>query len=166
MKSKLAVPTIRHGFTDSGRPALLLTVGSPQQWPVLINPTDFDLVTHTTGHRAWGVQGRSVVVGDADRLGGHRAVVKIIAGITGSRLRPAYRDGNPLNLMRENIGIKGHGGIFWLELRPGEVDPIHFNGAFPNHVPQSLHRHRGAMPPPPDAAQASQQPQGRHWTQR
>ncbi len=166
MKSKLSIPTIRHGFTDTGRLALLLTVGSPQQWPVLISPADFDLVTHTTGHRAWGVQGRNVVVGDADCLGGRPAVVKIIAGITGSRLRPVYRDSNPLNLMRDNIGIQGTGGIFWLELRAGEVDPIHFNGAFPNHTPQSVQRHREMARPSLDPAQAPRQPQDRHWTQR
>lgn len=166
MKSKLTIPTIRRGFTDSGRPALLLTVGSPQQWPVLISPADFNLVTHTTGHRAWGVQGRNVVVGDAARIGGRPAVVKIIAGIAGSRLRPVYRDSNPLNLMRDNIGIQGTGGIFWLELQPGEVDPIHFNGAFPNHTPRSVQCHRETMRPSRDPAQASRQPQDSHWTQR
>lgn len=166
MKSKLSIPAIRHGFTDSGRPALLLTVGNPQQWPVLISPADFDLVTRTTGHRAWGVQGCNVVVGNADRLDGRPAVVKIIAGIEGSRLRAVYRDGNPLNLMRDNIGIRGNGGIFWLELLPNETDPVHYRGAFPNHVPQSIRSHRELMPPPRDAAQASRQPQDRHWTQR
>jgi hypothetical protein len=167
MKTRLAIPDITRGVTDDGQPALLLSIGAAsRRWPALISPADFDLVTRTTGHRAWGVQGRNVVVGDLSRSCGRRAVTKIIAGITGTKLRPVYRDGNPLNLMRSNIGIQGTGGIFWLELRPGEVDPIHYNGAFPNHTPQSLSHHRTAVRPPIDPAQSSLASQDRHWTQR
>lgn len=167
MKTRLAIPDITRGVTDDGQPALLLSIGATaQRWPALISPADFDLVTQTTGYRAWGVQGRNVVAGDLSRSCGRLAVAKIIAGITGTRLRPVYRDGNPLNLMRGNIGIQGTGGIFWLELRPGEVDPIHHSGAFPNHTPQSLSLHRSAIRPPIDPAQSSLPSQDRHWTQR
>lgn len=167
MKTRLAIPTTTRGVTDDGHPALLLSVGAPPQcWPALISPADFDLVTRTTGNRAWGVQGRNVVVGNLSRSCGRRAVAKIIAGITGSRLRPVYRDGNPLNLMRDNIGIRGTGGTFWLQLRPGEVDPMHYSGAFPNRTPLSLSHHRAAVRPPVDPAQAGLPSRDRHWTQR
>lgn len=167
MKTRLAIPVITRGTTDDGQPALLLSIGATAQcWPALISPADFDLVTRTTGHRAWGVQGRNVVVGDLSRSCGRRAVAKIIAGITGTKLRPVYRDGNPLNLMRDNIGIQGAGGIFWLELLPGEVDPIHYNGAFPNHTPQCLSHHRTVARPTADPAQVGLPSQDRHWTQR
>lgn len=124
MPNRLTVPTFERSRTHSGCPALLMTIGAPEQWPVLISPKDFDLVTQATGHQAWGIQGRNVVVGDPARTCGRRAVVKIIAGIGNSRMRAVFRDGNPLNLMRENIGIQGRGGVFWLELQPGEADPF------------------------------------------
>jgi len=138
----------------------LLTIGAPQRWPVLISPDDFEMVTQFTGHRAWGIQGRNVVVGPRDRTYGRRAVVKIIAGLTDSRMRPVFRDGNPLNLMRGNIGMRGTGGTFWLTLRPEETDPIHFGGAFPNKTPAAIYRHRQTVHPQRDPSRRD------HWTQR
>lgn len=124
------------------------------------------MVTEATGRHTWGVQGRNVVVGDAARSYGRRAVAKIIAGIAGTRMRPVFRDGNPLNLMRENLGIRGTGGTFWLELRPGETDPIHFGGAFPNKTPSAIYQHRATLRPPRDAAQAGLPVERQHWTMR
>lgn len=166
MPNRLTAPIFRRGYTHSGHPALLLTIGAPEQWPVLISPADFDLVTQTTGYHAWGIQGRNAVVGDPDRACGQRAVVKIIAGITDSKMRAVFRDKNPLNLMRENIGIQGRGGVFWLELRPGETDPVHFAGAFPNKTPGAILRHRCTVRPPRDPAQAGLPNERQHWTQR
>jgi len=169
MKNKLTIPLITVGSTHSGELALLLTIGAPTQWPVLISPADFDLVTQITGHRAWGIHGRNVVVGDPNHVCGRRAVARIIAGIQDAHhLRPAFRDGNPLNLMRSNLGIRGQAssGIFWLHLRPGEADPIHFDGAWPQTIPESLYRHRKPVRPPRDPSQAGLPPHRQHWTQR
>lgn len=166
MKHNLTPPIIQRGLTNNERPALLLTVGTPRQWPVLIAPDDFALVTETTGYRAWGFQCGQVVVGDPGRSFGRRSVAKIIAGISGTSVRVVYRDGNPLNLLRENMGLRRNGGVFWLVLQPGEADPIHFGGAFPTMIPRAIFRHRDVVCPPRDPAQAALPADQQHWTQR
>lgn len=138
----------------------MLAFGPHQLWPVLIAPDDFALVTQTTGHHAWGVQSGNVVVGDPRKTYGRRAVVKIVAGLTGRRMRSVFRDDNPLNLMRENIGVRGQGGTFWLALGLGETDPIHFGGAFPNRTPAAIMRQRETVRPPRDPSRRD------YWTQR
>lgn len=98
--------------------------------------------------------------------GGRRAVVKIIAGITDSRMRAVFRDKNPLNLMRENIGIQGRGGVFWLELQPDEADPIHFARWFPQMTPRAILRHRETVPPPRPGVAADLPEINRYWRLR
>jgi len=168
MASKLSVPIIEHGYSsDDSAPALLLNVGGRYLYPVLIAPDDFRLVTDVTGHHHWGVQGRNVVVGVPHRPG-RLAVARIILDIRDQpHVKPAFRDGNRLNLMRSNLGIICRGERpFWLTLRPGESDPIHFDGAWPQRTPAALYRHRPPVRPPRDPTMAGLDPWLQHWTQR
>jgi len=166
MEKNLTVPHTQLCATTKSAPALLLSVGHARRWPVLIGLEDFAMVTETTGYHAWGFQRGSVVVGDPARPGGRRSVAKIIAGIGGTQNKAVYRDGNPLNLLRENIGLRRAGGVFWLVPRHGEADPIHFGGAFPNRTPKAILAHRPLVRPSRDPATAELRPADQHWTQR
>lgn len=150
MTATVTLPDIEHGTTDDGRPALLLRVG-PDRWPVLIAPDDYDHITATTGFGLWGIQGRHVVVGDADPTAGRPAVARLLTGIQGKPgLVPAFRDGNPLNLMRSNLGIRSpvSGKTWWLVLRAGETDPAYDTRGFPCRVPAAVLCHRPLSPEP------------------
>lgn len=166
MEKNLTVPHAQPVTTTNSAAALLLSVGPAGRWPVLISPSDFAMVTETTGYHAWGFQRDSVVVGDPARPGGRRSVAKIIAGINRTQNKAVYRDGNPLNLLRENIGLRRAGGVFWLVPRPGEADPIHFGGAFPNRTPKAILAHRFPVRPVRNPAAAGLRPADQHWTQR
>ena len=155
-------PALQAGTTENSRLALLVTFGRPRTLSVLIAPEDFALITSTCGQVAWGVHGGQVVVGDARRSYGRRTVAKIIAGVSGSNIQIAYRDGNPLNLLRDNLGIRRSGGIFWLVLAPGEADPVHYDGAFANRIPKAILQHRDVVRP----ARATTPDATEHWTQR
>lgn len=146
----MAAPTVRPVETLDGKPALLLAVGR-DGWPVLIAPDDFDLVTAATGFRLWGVQGRNVVVGEDEPRAGRPVVARILAKLgQGEGLTPAFRDGNPFNLLRSNLGITSRASrkTWWLMLRPGEVDPVYDVRGFPNAVPAAITRHRPLVPEP------------------
>lgn len=147
--SLVTSPDIERGETSDGRPALLLHVG-PDRWPVLIAPDDFDHVTTTTGFHLWGIQRRNVVVGDANPMVGRPAVARLLCGFlpTEHSFVPAFRDGNPLNLLRSNLGIRSPGGkVWWLKLRPGEHDPAYTpTGTF--RVPAAILRYRPLVPEP------------------
>lgn len=148
MSSKLTMPDIYSVLTADDRPALLLKVG-PGRWPVLIAREDFDHVTLHTGYRHWGIHGRNVVVGDAARLSGRPAVARLITEAhTGFAV--AFRDGNPLNLLRGNLGLRGRasGKVWWLELLPGEVDPVHDTRGLPNRFPASIAARREIVSDP------------------
>jgi len=166
MEKNLSVPHVQPVTATNSAPALLLSVGPAGRWPVLIGPGDFAMVTETTGYHAWGFQRGNVVVGDPSRPGGRRSVAKIIASISGTQNQAVYRDGNPLNLLRENIGLRRAGGVFWIVPRPGEPDPIHFGGAIPNRTPQAILAHRPLVRPPRDPAMAGLRAADQHWTQR
>jgi hypothetical protein len=168
MASRLTIPITQPVRKPDGTPALLLIFGAPPH-AALISPADFELVTQTTGQQAWGFQRGCVVVGDMDEPFGRRAVYKIILGTEDApHMRPAYRDGNPFNLLRSNLGMQGlnKSGIYWLELRHGETDPIHFDGAFPNRTPAAIYKHRQTVRRPRDPAAAHLPPERQHWTQR
>jgi hypothetical protein len=68
--------------------------------------------------------------------------------------------------MRENIGIRGRGGVFWLKLQPGENDPIHFAGAFPQMTPRAIYRHRDTVRLPRPTVAADLPEMNRHWRLR
>jgi hypothetical protein len=158
----MTLPALQTGTTENRRPALLVSFGRPQRLSALIAPEDFALITSTYGQVAWGVHGGRVVVGDPRRSFGRRSVAKIIAGVSGSNVQVAYRDGNPLNLLRDNIGIRRKGGVFWLVLAPGEADPVHYNGAFSNRIPNAILKHRDIVRP----ARATTPEAAQQWTQR
>lgn len=147
----VSAPAVQIVETLDGNPALLLSVG-PAGWPVLIGPDDFDRVTAATGFRLWGVQGRNVVVGDDDPRAGRPAVARLLTklGPADRGLFPAFRDGNPLNLLRPNLGIRSTAAdrTWWLVLRPGEVDRVYDVRGFPNEVPAAITRHRPLIPEP------------------
>lgn len=168
MANRLTIPITQPVRRPDGTTALLLIFGTPAH-AALISPADFELVTQTTGQQAWGFQWGCVVVGDTDEPFGRRAVYKIILGTEDApHMRPAYRDRNPFNLLRSNLGMRGRDtpGTFWLELRPGEVDPIHFDGGFPNRTPAAIYKHRRTVRPPRDPAAAGLPLERQHWTQR
>ncbi|MFD2183707.1 hypothetical protein [Rhodoplanes azumiensis] len=147
----VSAPIVQSGETLDGSPALLLSVG-PAGWPVLITPDDFDRVTAATGFRLWGVQHGNVVVGDDDPRAGRPIVARLLLGFrpTEYGLGPAFRDGNPLNLLRRNLGITSRAAerTWWLVLRPGEVDKVYDLRGLSNYVPDAITRHRDLVPEP------------------
>lgn len=78
-------------------------------------------------------------MGSPDPLAGRPSVARLLIGNT-SNFIIAYRDGNPLNLLKNNLGLRSRasGKVWWLELRPGEVDPVYDSRGFPNHVPATI----------------------------
>jgi len=148
MPSKVTPPVITRGDGPDNRPALLLRVG-PRRWPVLIAPEDFSAVQEATGFSLWGIQGRNVVVGDDEPTKGRPAVARLLAGIDGDwNLQPAFRDGNPLNLLRSNLGIHSRRSAktWWLELRHGERDSTYNTHGELCRIPQAILRHRAVVP--------------------
>jgi hypothetical protein len=145
----VAVPTATVGEDLEGNPALLLSVG-PAGWPVLISPEDFDLVTRITGFTRWGIQGDQVVIGDDDPRAGRPIVARVLTklGPHDRNLIPAFRDGNPLNLMRSNLGIMSRAAqrTWWLVLKSGEVDKVYDVRGMPNNIPDAITRHRPLVP--------------------
>jgi hypothetical protein len=65
-----------------------------------------------------------------------------------STFQIAYRDGNPLNLLQSNLGLRSRasGKVWWLELLSGEVDPVHDTRGFANHVPAVIAARRAIIP--------------------
>lgn len=147
----VAPPRITRGKALDGSLALLLSVGCAG-WPVLIAADDFELVTDATGFRLWGVQRGQVVVGDDDPRAGRPVVARLLAKLDqrDHGLAAAFRDGNPLNLLRSNLGIMSRAArrTWWLVLRPGEVDAVYDVRGFPNQVPEAITRHRALVPEP------------------
>jgi hypothetical protein len=152
MSSRIvAVPTATVGEDLEGNPALLLSVG-PAGWPVLIAPKDYELVTRTTGLTRWGVQGGNVVVGEDDPRAGRPVVARILTGLRQheSNTVPAFRDGSPLNLLRTNLGVMNRKArrVWWLVLKPGEVDQVFDMRGSPNPAPTAIRRLRPLVPEP------------------
>ena len=89
-----------------------------------------------------------MVVGNPAGLSGRPAVARLLAEAhTGFHV--AFRDGNPLNLLRSNFGLRSRASdkVWWLELLP-EVDPVHDTRGLPNRFPASIAARREIVSDP------------------
>lgn len=115
--------------------------------PVLL-PTDVLEGLRAAGFTLFGTRAGHVVTARPRARQKVRRIHALLTGATHTH-RPLYRDGDPSNLSRANLGFTTRGGYpWWLVPHEGERDPAWNREGLPLRSPQAISGTREVIPGP------------------
>ena len=115
--------------------------------PVLL-PTDVLEGLRAAGFTLFGTRAGHVVTARPRARQKVRRIHALLTGATHTH-RPLYRDGDPANLSRANLGFMTHGGyLWWLIPQAGENDPSWNREGLPLRSPEAILEAREVIPSP------------------
>ena len=111
-------------------------------------PTEVFEGLRLAGFKLFGARAGHVVTARPQGPQKVRRVHTLLTG-AGAAHRPLYRDGDPANLSRANLGFMTHGGyLWWLIPQAGENDPSWNREGLPLRSPEAILEAREVIPSP------------------